>query len=161
MPFVVRTDHDPRRIFRRGLLEHVLGSFDVLVPFLSVAPIVGTDLPVLLRIGFALFESLELLVFCDREKELHEAHPTVDERALEIVAAHLDRLGPEGKTVALVYDTGAAGGQYAICVWLISAKGIVAAETVSLASYTSFARGIETSLGVATRAAVRAPRASD
>jgi len=80
------------------------------------------------------------------------------ERALEIVAVHLDRLGPDGKTLALVYDTGAAGGQYAICVWLISAKGIVAAETVSLASYTSFARGIETSLGVATRAAVRAPR---
>ncbi|MEW5962013.1 MAG: CHAT domain-containing protein [Pseudomonadota bacterium] len=80
------------------------------------------------------------------------------ERAVDIVARRLSALGNEGATLALVYDTGVSDGSYAVCVWLVSSRGIEAAETVPLASYTSFARGIETSLGVVTRAASRSPR---
>lgn len=80
------------------------------------------------------------------------------ERALAIIKEHLADLDRDGGTLALVYDTGVANGAYSVCVWLLSARGIEAAETVPLASYTSFARGIEASLGVVTRAALRAPK---
>lgn len=80
------------------------------------------------------------------------------ERALSIVKEHIADLDRDGGTLALVYDTGVANGAYSVCVWLVSARGIEAAETVPLASYTSFARGIEASLGVVTRAALRAPK---
>ena len=57
----------------------------VLVPMVSVAPVFVADLPVLIGIGLAALESIELLVLCDVKIEFNDNRPVVGELALEFV----------------------------------------------------------------------------
>lgn len=60
------------------------------------------------------------------------------------------------RSVALIYDTGVAEGQYSVCVWLISPDGLEAAASVPLPPQ-AFAELVRDDLGVTARAAARAP----
>ena len=82
---------------------------------------------------------------------------------VELIKRHLSDLEVSGETAALVYDIGLSGQQYALCVWLFSAKGIEAAATVPIAERGPFrlvsaAAMVRSGLDVEGRAAVRAPQ---
>ena len=82
---------------------------------------------------------------------------------VELIGRHLADIEGSGETAALVYDIGLAGPQYALCVWLFSARGVEAAATVPIAEGSPFrlasaAATVRSGLDVEGRAAVRAPR---
>jgi CHAT domain len=66
-------------------------------------------------------------------------------------------------TSVLVYDVGVRRGQSMLCAWLITADGIAAAETVTVAASAQmklggFAQSARNALGVTRMALARAPR---
>ena len=60
------------------------------------------------------------------------------------------------RTAALIYDVGIAKGQYALCVWLVSASGLEAAATVPLPPLP-LADLVRTGMGVTALAQARMP----
>jgi CHAT domain-containing protein len=81
---------------------------------------------------------------------------------VEMIARHLADPSA-GEALALVYDMGIVGGQYALCVWLFSANGIEAAATVPIGDHspfrsTSAATTVRSGLDVEGRAVARAPQ---
>jgi CHAT domain-containing protein len=82
---------------------------------------------------------------------------------LDIATRRLSELGAGGETLALLYDIGLSNGQYALCVWLLSASGVEAAATVRMTEQSplrqsSAASVVRRGLDVEGRAAARAPR---
>ena len=82
---------------------------------------------------------------------------------VEMISRHLSDIQASGETAALVYDIGISGQQYALCVWLFSAKGIEAAATVPIAEQSPFrlasaATMVRSGLDVEGRSAARAPQ---
>jgi CHAT domain-containing protein len=82
---------------------------------------------------------------------------------VEMISRHLSDIEDSGETAALVYDLGISGQQYALCVWLFSAKGIEAAATVPITEQSPFrvasaASMVRSGLNVEGRSAARAPR---
>ena len=82
---------------------------------------------------------------------------------LEMITRRLSGMGSAGEALALVYDMGFAGQQYALCVWLFSANGIDAAATVPIGErsplrLTSAATTVRSGLDVEGRAVARAPQ---
>lgn len=82
---------------------------------------------------------------------------------VDMIARRLADLESSGETAALLYDVGVSGQQYALCVWLFSARGLEAAATVPIAEHSPFrsssaAAVVRRGLDVEGRAAVRAPR---
>jgi len=82
---------------------------------------------------------------------------------VDMIARRLADLEGSGETAALLYDVGVSGQQYALCVWLFSARGLEAAATVPIAEHSPFrsssaAAIVRRGLDVEGRAAVRAPR---
>ena len=80
-----------------------------------------------------------------------------------LISRHLSEIEGSGEAAALVYDIGLWGRQYALCVWLVSAKGIEEAATVPIAERGPFrlvsaAAVVRHGLDVEGRAAVRAPQ---
>ena len=59
-----------------------------------------------------------------------------------MIGRHLSDIEASGETAALVYDIGISGQQYALCVWLFSAKGMEAAVTVPIAEQSPFRTGV-------------------
>ena len=59
-----------------------------------------------------------------------------------MISRHLSDIQASGETAALVYDIGISGQQYALCVWLFSAKGMEAAVTAPIAEQSPFQTGV-------------------
>ena len=57
---------------------------------------------------------------------------------VEMISRHLSDIEASGETAALVYDIGISGQQYALCVWLFSAKGMEAAVTAPITEQSPF-----------------------
>jgi hypothetical protein len=79
------------------------------------------------------------------------------------ITRHLSELANAGEALALVYDMGMVGQQYALCVWLFSANGIDAAATVPIEERsplrsTSAATTVRSGLDVEGRAVARVPQ---
>ncbi len=90
---------------------------------------------------------------------INSAKPRV---LLEKITENIKSLDNSGKTAALVYDMGLFNEHYSLCVWLITAQGIEAAETVPVVpggpfGSLSVAALLRRVLHVELRAARRAP----
>ena len=77
IPLVICRYNDPRSMVKRGLLEKILGRIVVLVPMIPITPVLVTDFPMLVGIGFSAFESVELLILGDVKLELDDDHAVV------------------------------------------------------------------------------------
>jgi CHAT domain-containing protein len=82
---------------------------------------------------------------------------------VEMISRHLSEIQASGETAALVYDIGISGQQYALCVWLFSAKGMEAAVTAPITEQSPFrlasaATMVRRGLDVEGRSAARAPQ---
>jgi CHAT domain-containing protein len=82
---------------------------------------------------------------------------------VEMLSRHLSDIQASGETLALVYDIGISGQQYALCVWLFSANGMEAAAIVPIAEQSPFrlasaATMVRSGLDVEGRSAARAPQ---
>ena len=101
MPLVVACDDRPRSLLCGGLHEHILGSLVVLVPFAAVTPILVVDLPMLVWVGLALLEALQLLGLRNMEVEFDENGAVINERSLHLVDLGIGTLplGVRGKSL--------------------------------------------------------------
>jgi len=82
---------------------------------------------------------------------------------LEKITRHLSDLAASEETLALLYDIGISGQQYALCVWLFSAKGIEATAMIPIVEESVFRQAsaatvVRSGLDVEGRAAARSPR---
>ena len=70
IPFVIGFYHNPRGI--RGICscKHLINRTIVLIPFLPVTPVLFSDLVLLERVIFPLFEPFELFVLVNLKPEL-------------------------------------------------------------------------------------------
>src|SRR5262249_6519243 len=85
------------------LLEHVFDRLVVLRPFAPLTPVVFRDLPALVGLVLALFESLELFFFRDVEADLYDGDAVRDEHLLELVDLDVRALPLGG--LAVTFDT--------------------------------------------------------
>ena len=113
------------------------------------------------RIGFK--NKLRHGVFSGGELSGGRIKSALPKSLVEMIGRHLSDIEDSGETAALVYDIGISGQQYALCVWLLSAKGIEAAATVPIAEQSPFrlasaATMVRSGLDVEGRAAARAPQ---
>ena len=88
------------------------------------------------RIGFK--NKIRHGVFSGGELSGGRIGSAVPASLVEMISRHLSDIQASGETAALVYDIGISGQQYALCVWLLSAKGIEAAATVPIAEQSPF-----------------------
>src|SRR5436190_3745220 len=113
------------------------------------------------RIGFK--NKLRHGVFSGGELSGGRIKSALPKSLVEMIGRHLSDLKDSDETTALVYDVGISGQQYALCVWLLSAKGIEAAATVPIAEQSplrlaSAATMVRSGLDVEGRSAARAPQ---
>src|SRR5688500_1293324 len=81
--FVVALDQRPGRDARTGALDHVVYGALVVTPLRPVAPVLGSQLPLLVLRLLALLEAPQLFLLRDVDPVLDQADAVVDELVFE------------------------------------------------------------------------------
>ena len=94
-PFVVRGDHEPRRLLCIAFGEDIVVCPFIVVPAFTLGVIRFADLPAFSGIIEPLLESLQLLILADVEKELENDGAVGGMAAFEVVDLRIS-LRPDG-----------------------------------------------------------------
>ena len=75
----------PRRISRTSLLEHLIDRLLILIPFLTVSPVLIRDLPLFLRIVLTVIKPRKLCILVDLNPEFDDHSSPVGQFFLKFV----------------------------------------------------------------------------